>query len=176
MPDARDLIRKLEEAHAEARTDDAGSFFKLAGPLKDLSGALRVQYKSTVAAAIGPVIDKLEEGQALTRDEIDLVESFVTGDAEAHVRLEKDFQRSVAELDRLVKTLADRSRTLQGRVLLDALGEVADSQRVVSDICVYLEDRDRVARFRRSFSGGVDRARGKVLAEILKQQLLTANG
>jgi hypothetical protein len=175
MAEAEALIRALQAAHAGASADDVGSFYKLSGPLKGLSTVLREDYQRSVAGPIKRVIDKLDDGKELTKEEIDLVESFVAGDAEAYTRLENDFQAWVTELGRVVKVLGDMGTAgLQARALLDALGEVADAQRVLSDICNYLEEKDRVTRFRRAIAEGIDRTRAKALIDILKRQLESA--
>jgi hypothetical protein len=87
------------------------------------------------------------------------------------VRVENDFQGWVAELGRLVKVLSEMKGRLTGTVLLDALGEVEDARRVLGDICYYLEQKERIARFKRTTAAGMSAERAEVLVEILREQL-----
>ena len=172
MSDALALIQSLEAAHAGARLEDVGSFQKLTQPLRRLADVLREDYQASVAAPIRTIVDKLKNGETLTPHEVKLVESFIVGDAEAYVRLENDFQGWTAELGRLVKSLSNRGRALNGGGgFLDALGETEDARRVLGDICNYLEHKERIARFRRTIGDGINPARAQILVEILEQQL-----
>jgi hypothetical protein len=170
-PLARDLIAALEANHAQARLDDVGSFQKLTEQLVTLDDSLRETFQRSVADPVRAVIEKLKRGAALSSEDTALIEDFVVGDAEAYVRLENDFQSWVAELARLVKVLSGMKGRLGGNVLLDAQGEVEDARRVLGDICNYLEQKERIARFRRTMAAGMNRERAEVLVEILAEQL-----
>jgi len=170
-PSAKEMIAALETAYAGARLDDIGSFQRLTDPLAALRENLRETYQRSVADPVRAVIAKLKSGSPLGPDDMKLVEDFVVGDAEAYVRLENDFQGWVAELDRLVKVLSEMKGRLAGDVVLDALGEVEDARRVLGDICNYLEEKERIARFKRTMASSMTRERAEVLIEILKEQL-----
>jgi hypothetical protein len=170
-PLAPDLIEDFEATHAQARLDDIGSFQKLTDPLVVLGDNLRETYQRSVADPVRAVIAKLKKGAPLTGDDTALIEDFVVGDAEAYVRVENDFQGWVAELGRLVKVLSEMKGRLTGTVLLDAMGEVEDARRVLGDICYYLEQKERIARFKRTTAAGMSAERAEVLVEILREQL-----
>jgi len=170
-PLARDLIAALEEDHALARTDDVGSFQRLTEPFMTLCDNLRETYQRSVADPVRAVIAKLKRGAALSSEDTALIEDFVVGDAEAYVRVENDFQGWVVELDRLVKVLGEMKGRLAGSVLLDGLGEVEDARRELGDVCNYLEQKERIARFKRTMAAGMNPERAEVLVEILQEQL-----
>jgi len=171
MPDAIDLIGRLQELHAHAKLDDAASFGRMTGTLDDLSNELRESYQKAFVAPVTSMIAKLRAGLALDAAELALAEAFMVGDAEAYVRLENDFQGWVVELDRLVKVLIHLRARLDPPQLLDALGEVEDARRVLGDICNYLVARERVERYRRTLADGLDAGRAKALADLLQQKL-----
>ena len=175
MPDPATQIRILQAAHGGARQQDVGSFQSLTPQLTQLTGALRETYQSSVAAPVRAVIAKLKAGTALNSDEIALIEDFVVGDAEAYTRVENDFQNWISELARLVKSLGDKSDRLQGSVILDAMGEVQDARRVLGDICNYMEQQERVARYKRTMAKGLDAGSASILVEILERQLASAD-
>jgi hypothetical protein len=171
MSEALALIQRLESAHAAARLEDIGSFQKLSEPLQRLAEVLREDYQASVAGPVRVIVEKLQTGETLTPQEIKLVETFIVGDAESYVRLENDFQSWTAELARLVKNLGMKSRGLDGTALLDAVGEIEDARRVLGDICYYLEQKERIARFRRTVADGINPGRAQTLVDILEQQL-----
>ena len=110
----------------------------------------------------------------MSEADIGVVEGFMIGDAEAYTRIENDFESWTGELGRLVTSLADKSARLQGPLLLDAMGEVEDARRVLGDICNFLEQKERVARYKRTMAQPLDGARSGMLAEILQRQLASA--
>ena len=175
MKSPGDLIRELQATHARASLEDAGSFEGMVPQLTALADTLRETYQASVTKEIVAVIAKLKAGGDLAPADVAMVESFMVGDAEAYTRLENDFQAWLAELGRLVGVLGDLSGRLQGRGALEALGEVEDTRRVLGDIDNFLEQKERVTRFRRSIAQGIDPERRKMLIELL-QELLESPG
>ena len=175
MADPAIQIRNVQAAHAGARQQDVGSFQTLTPQLTALANALRETYQSSVATPVMTVIMKLKAGGALSPDDIKVVEGFMIGDAEAYTRVENDFQNWITELARLVKSLSAKSDRLQGSTILDAMGEVADAQRVLGDICNYLEQQERVTRYQRTMSQPLNPESSAMLAEILQRQLASSD-
>jgi hypothetical protein len=175
MPDPATQIRNVQAAHAGARQQDVGSFQSITPQLTKLANALRENYQMSVATPIMAVIAKLKGTAELSPDDIKLIEGFMIGDAEAYTRMENDFQGWIAELDRLVKSLSDKGDRLQGPAILDAIGEVQDAQRVLGDICNYLEQQERVARYRRTTAQALTPEGRGMLVEILQRQLASAD-
>lgn len=175
MKNPGDLIRELQATHARASLEDAGSFERMVPQLTALADGLRETYQASVTREIVAIIAKLKAGDDLLPADVATVESFMVGDAEAYTRLENDFQSWVAELGRLLGVLGDLSGRLQGRGALEALGEVEDARRVLGDIDNFLEQKERVTRFRRSVAAGIDSERRNMLIELL-QELLESPG
>jgi hypothetical protein len=175
MGDPATLIKIIEAAHGGARSHDVGSFQSLTPRLEELFGTLREAYQSSVADPVRAVVRKLQAGDDLAPPEVALVESFVVGDAAAYTRVENDFDNWINELTRLVRSLSAKTDRLRGALLLDAMGEVEDAQRVLGDICNYLEQKERVARYERTTSKPLTRESKAMLAEILERQLASAD-
>jgi hypothetical protein len=55
------------------------------------------------------------------------------------------------------------------------MGEVEDARRVLGDICNYLEQQERVARYKRTMSKALTPEGAAMLVEILERQLASAN-
>ena len=51
------------------------------------------------------------------------------------------------------------------------MGEVEDARRVLGDICNFLEQKERVARYKRTMAQPLDGTRSAMLVEILQRQL-----
>ncbi len=175
MADPRDLIQTLQNLHAQAKLDDVGSFERLTPTLVDLTNGLRETYQAAFVGPMTALIAKLRAGATPTKDELALAEGFMVGDAEAYVRVENDFQGWLAELTRLVGVLGGLRANLDPPHLLDALGEVEDAQRVVGDVCNYLEEKERIDRFRQTTAAGLDPGRARMLADLLQQKLDSAD-
>lgn len=175
MPDPATQIRKVQAAHAGARLQDVGSFQSLTPHLTVLASALRETYQMSVATPIMAVIAKLKGTAELSPADITVIEGFMIGDAEAYTRVENDFQSWIGELERLVKSLSDKGDRLEGSAILDAMGEVQDAQRVLGDICNYLEQKERVARYQRTMSQPLNPEGRAMLVEILQRQLASAD-
>ncbi len=169
MKDARALIEQLQTTHAKASVADVGSFESLTDPIVTLTEALRAGYQTSIQAQVLGLIDKLRADAPLTPSDLAMAESFIVGDAEAYTRLENNFDEWVAELGRLVGVLGGMSGSLQGSGWLDALGEVEDAHRVLNDICNYLQQKERVTRFRKTVADGLTPERAQMLIEILKE-------
>lgn len=176
MNDARALIQQLQSNHAAASVDDVGSFERLTDPVVKLTEALRAGYQASIQDQIVALIDKLRAGTSLTEADLAMMESFIVGDAEAYTRLENNLQDWLAELARLVGVLGAMSKGLQGRGWLDALGEVEDAHRVLNDVCNYLQQKERVTRFRRTIGAGLTPERTQMLIEILKELRVSSAG
>lgn len=167
MPDARALIEQLQTFHSQARVDDVGSYERLTDPIVKLTEALREGYAASIQVQVRALIDKMSANAALSPADLAQAESFVVGDAEAYTRLENNFQDWIAEMNRLVGVLGGMK--LSGNTWLDALGEVEDLHRVLNDVCNYLQQKERVARFRRTVAEGLTPERTQMLIEILKE-------
>ena len=175
MPDPATLIRTVQAAHAGASQQDVGSFQSITPKLTALANALRETYQTSVATPIMTVIAKLKGTAELSSDDVKLIEGFMIGDAEAYTRVENDFQSWITELARLVKSLSDKGDRVQGSNLLDAMGEVQDAQRVLGDICNYLEQKERVARYQRTMSEPLNDEGRAMLVEILMRQIASTD-
>jgi hypothetical protein len=169
MNDARALIEQLQSAHASAKVDDVGSYESLVNPIVALTEALREGYQASMQEQVRALIDKMRAGTSLSPADLATMESFIVGDAEAYTRLENNFQDWLIELGRLVGVLGGMSEGLQGSGWLDALGEIEDAHRVLNDICNYLQQKERVTRFRKTVADGLTPERTQMLIEILKE-------
>lgn len=176
MNDAPALIQQLQSTHAAASIDDAASFERLTDPIVRLTEALHAGYQASIQEQLRSMIAKLQAQAILSPGDLSTLESFIVGDAEAYTRLENNFQDWVGELTRLVGVLGGMSNTLQGSGWLDALGEVEDAHRVLNDICNYLQQKDRITRFRKTIAAGLTPERTQMLIEILKELRTPSTG
>jgi hypothetical protein len=176
MNDARALIQQLQSHHAAASIEDVGSFECLTDPIVKLTEALHQGYQASIQEQLRSMIDKLASNATLSSAELSTLESFIVGDAEAYTRLENNFQDWIGELNRLVGVLGGMGDNLQGSGWLDALGEVEDAHRVLNDICNYLQQKDRITRFRKTVAAGLTSERTQMLIEILKELRAPSTG
>ncbi|MGH6841910.1 MAG: hypothetical protein ACREDV_07450 [Methylocella sp.] len=123
-------------------------------------------------ASCGTLEGKLQNGSALTADEMKTLRTLIVGDADYYLKYDDDFDRSKAELGRILDQLRrlssgelDAEALIQVRVLCqEACSVLIPAER-------YLEQRERVQRFEEATQGQIDTEAGRVLAKILNDMV-----
>jgi hypothetical protein len=123
-------------------------------------------------AGYRPLVSKLENGNPLTAEELKMLRSLIIGDADYYLKYDDDFDRSKADLGKIL----DQIRRLQSSefdpetlMRLRVLCQEASSALVPT--VHYLEQKDRVRRFEEHTRGPLDRDAGRVLAGIVKDMM-----
>jgi hypothetical protein len=116
-----------------------------------------------------PLVRKLEDGSALTPDDMATLRSLVVGDADYYLKYDDDFDRSKSELLKIV----DQIRQLQsGKPDAATLMHVAVLCQEASTLLAatehYLEQKERVRRFEQATCGPLDREAGRALARLIE--------
>ena len=115
------------------------------------------------------IAKKLELGDPLTPGELETLKEFVVGDADYFLKYDDNFDRSKAELKRVL----DEIRELQSKPLdLDEMMHLGvlckEASSAAKPTAFYMEQKERVRKFEEATSGGIDRASGRILAGILR--------
>jgi hypothetical protein len=112
---------------------------------------------------------KLESGDPLTPDELNTLKLFVVGDAAYFTKYDDNIDRNKAELKRIL----DEIRGMQLNDL-DAdemmhLGVLCkEAASVAKPTAFYFDQKERVQKFEDATRGGIDREKGKILADIIR--------
>jgi hypothetical protein len=116
------------------------------------------------------IVKKLELGDPLTPDEVETVKQFVVGDAYDYLKYDDNFDRSKAELKRVL----DEIRELQSKPLdLDEIMHLGvlckEASSAAKPTAYYMEQKERVRKFEEATRGGIDRESARILAGILRR-------
>jgi hypothetical protein len=117
------------------------------------------------------IVKKLELGDPLTPDEVETVKQFVVGDAEYYLKFDDNFDRSKAELKRVldeIRELRSKPMDLDEIMHLGVLCKEASS--AAKPTAFYMEQKERVHKFEEATRGGIDRASAKILVDILRRE------
>ena len=116
----------------------------------------------------GTLVGKLQNGSALTVDEMKALRTLIVGDADYYLKYDDDFDRSKTELGRILDQLR---RFSSGELDAEALMHLGLLCQEACSVLIptghYLEQKERVRRFEEATRGPIDREAGRVLAEIL---------
>jgi hypothetical protein len=118
------------------------------------------------------LLNKLEKGNPLTADELNTLKLLIVGDAEYYLKYDEDFDRWKIELGKIV----DEIRRLQSSDLdVDALMHLRvlcrEAYSVLTPTGYYLEQKERVRKFEEATRDPIDRASGRMLADMIKHMM-----
>jgi hypothetical protein len=132
---------------------------------------IREALQEQTAAAMQPIIRKLEHYQPLSLEEKDLVKLWIVGDAEGYTEKENDYQEWLEEFKRLGEVIGARA-TLPVSLpeMLDFYGSLEDAVRVAADLQFFLEEKERAARFEQAIQN-LSKDDAELLAGILQEKL-----
>jgi hypothetical protein len=119
-----------------------------------------------------PLVTKLQNGAALTSDELKTLRSLIVGNADQYLKYDDDFELSKSELGRIldqIRHLQSNDPDLETMMGLRVLWREASSALALT--MHYLEQKERVQRFEEHTRGPLDRDAGRVLAGIIKHML-----
>ena len=150
---------------AAAETND--NFTVLGERLGELETLAKQSLQSHVAYQ--PLMTKLQDGTALTADELKTLRLLIVGDADYYLKYDDDFDRSKSEL---VKIL-DQIRQLQSsEPTVETLMHVGvlcrEAEGLLAATAHYLEQKERVRRFEQATHDTIDREAGRVLADLIR--------
>jgi hypothetical protein len=151
------------------------AFQRAAAALGQGQVALREAMQKKVFGKILAAINKLSVGEKLSAEEIKLVRTWIIGDAESYLAAEDDFNEWIEEYKRLIgvlegfenKECSEQELAMLGGILEDAI-------RVSHDIAYFLEKKERVVKFDKSLSDGIDENEKEILVRVLSGKLRSA--
>jgi len=159
--DTLDLATRSLQAENSEGYDELREAFEELETLAKRSFVKHTNYKS--------LLTKLENGTALTPEELGTLKLLLVGDADYYMKYDDDFGRSESEL----KSILEEVRKLQATDLdLDGLMHLRvlcrEAASVAKPTAFYLEQKERVGKFEAATRDGINLESGKFLANIVK--------
>jgi len=164
-----DNLRRLTEN--ALRHESADDFSIVEAQINRLDAGVRELQQELWADQARVAIDRLDAGDPLTPQDIDVIRTFLVSDAERYLSLENNFNDWVNELNRLLDDVARRVNRLDDADnVADLRGVLKDAIRLVPDIRHYLDEKNRLERCQQALNT-LDQPARELLSRILKEQL-----
>ena len=149
-----------------------GAFQQAGSALSDAQNVVREEAQKRSSAVIGNILNKLQYGKNISADEIELIKSWIVGDATGYTKMENDFQEWISEYDRLRDSLAKyESRECSAEELFELHGVLEDATRITYDITNFIEKKDRIEKFELAVGDGLDSGERDILVNALTSKL-----
>ena len=173
MGNFNQIITKLNEdyrATVKAGSEDA--YIKLSTIFGELDEYLREYQQDLTGDDVKKVIKKLKENDTITPADLDLIRSWMVGDADYYLKYENNFNDWNTELKRLVEEISSckgiDSPDVASISRLRSL--FRDASRVIADILYYVGQKDRLDKFN-SATQEIDPEERAILARLLEQKM-----
>ncbi|MEN8374638.1 MAG: hypothetical protein ABFS34_04255 [Gemmatimonadota bacterium] len=168
----RTLDETIEAASRCLSADSVGYCEGLGERLHTLTEVSRESFLALLAEDFLRIALKLEHGADLTEEEAAALEMLLVGDAEMYLKMERDADVWRAELRRIIGELRDVRDSGFGdpRALLRLRALCSEANRVQPDLSFYLQERERIERFRESMET-LGTSQRLLLARLIREKL-----
>jgi hypothetical protein len=152
MGDIKDQIRSLNADYQSAlKANSNASYSKLSINIADTETAIREYIQDITKKDIQGIINKLRNGDQLTKFEIDYIKLWMVSDAESYVAEENDLDNWKNEVRRLIDQInAYQKAELNFTEAAQLRALLLDLTRNIGNINFYLQEKERVERFNES--------------------------
>lgn len=165
----------LDIAQRAAEVDLSQGYESLNAGMKKLEAIAREAFQAKLKLKYRTILRKLENGRSLSQEELKVVKFLIVGEAKYYLHHENDLenwknevQRLLSEIEKLQNGDLDNVNTLMH---LRALCH--DAMRVVPDLAFYYHQYERVKRFEGATNGSIDREAGMILANVIREMMLS---
>jgi hypothetical protein len=149
-----------------------GAFQQAGSVLSAAKQIVREEAQKKTAAEMKVIIDKLQSVSPVSTEEVELIKSWIVGDAEGYLKMENNFQEWLSEYDRLEQSLAGyEKKDCSTDELLELHGILEDATRISYDIANYLENHERIKKIDAVLADGLDEDERDALVKVLKNKL-----
>lgn len=167
----RDIVNTssfMDKALSNVTRDD---FDRVNFFLKDNENILRENIQEITAERISEIINKLDSSELLSEEDVDYVQQWIVGDAQAYIAIENNFEDWITEFTRLsseIKKYEGRQLDLREQIILS--GIIEDASRLTPNIVNYLEKKERIALFENATKDPAT-INAKIVKDMLKHKL-----
>jgi hypothetical protein len=165
------VARTVEVADNAYHTGDVEDYKQLDLHIRSMEEMARELFQEQLRKPYESIVVKLEHGEPLTGEEQEVLEFFIVGVAKYYIKEEENFDQWREELGRLTQEIENVSMkrdlsSVDGLLYLQAL--CRDAQHVLPEVIFYLEEKERIRRFREATEGVLDPQGARFLADILR--------
>jgi len=177
MVDVQDVDKKINQV-----VDVSAQSFKLEtladyeafqAQIEALEGLAREAFQAKLDNMYWSILEKLEEGKALTAAEHEILELLVVGEAKYYLRYETELDHWRSELKRLIEEI--KRQQAAGLDEIDSLMRIRaicrEALRVLPDMVYYFREQDRVRKFEAMTRDAIDVETRRSLANLIKEMI-----
>ena len=177
MPTAHDVDAKINDvitlSNKVLKQESEAGYQDLQTIMFALEGLARETFQAKLEDLYWPILAKLEQGQALTTAEHEVLEMLMVGDAKYYVRYETHLDEWRSELTQLLDEI--KKRQASGLDTIDSLMKLRalcrETMRVLPDLAYYFREKERIGRFETATSGAIDIETRRSLANLIKDMM-----
>jgi len=177
MVDTYDVDKKINELVDKAtltfKKETEAQYQELQTYVQGLEGLAREAFQARLDKMYWPIIEKLEEGKALTTAEHNILELLMVGEAKYYLQYEHKIQDWRDELKRLLEEI--RKQQAAGLDEIDSLMRIRalcrEALRVLPDIAYYFRERERLRKFEEVTRDAIDVETRRALANLIKDMM-----
>ena len=177
MPTAHDVDVKIDDlidlATQTFKQETETHYQEFQTLITDLEGLARETFQAKLGDLFWPILAKLEQGDALTTAEHNVLEMLMVGEAKYYLRSETNVELWRAELKRLIEAI--KKRQAEGLDEIDSLMTLRalcrEAMRIIPDLAYYFREKERVRRFEEATSRAIDVEDRRLLANLIKEMM-----
>lgn len=173
LEEIRAIIAKVGSSIKLLESATQAEVSNLASSFSNLEGYLREYVQEITKKQILEIINKLRKNESLSPEELKYVELWLVGDAEYYTKLENNFADWIDEFNRIineVKIITEKDLPLNLEICNRLRALSKDAVRNISDINYFIEQRERITKFKQSIAQ-IDNEERETLIEILSGKL-----
>jgi hypothetical protein len=177
MVDVKDVDSKIGDladvAAKSFKKETDANYQEFQAVVQELEGLAREAFQAKLEKMYWSILEKLEEGKALTTAEHNILELLMVGEAKYYLQYEHEIQHWREELKRLMEEMKKQQAT--GLDEIDGLMRVRaicrEAMRVLPDIAYYFRERERVRKFEEVTRDAIDVETRRALANLIKDMM-----
>ncbi len=177
MIDVQDVDVKINEvvdvSTLSFKDETEARYQKFQTYIEDLEGLAREAFQAKLDKMYWSILDKLEEGKALTTAEHNILELLMVGEAKYYLRYEHDIDQWRNELKRLMEEL--KKQQAAGLDEIDSLMRIRalcrEALRVLPDMAYYFREKERIRKFEDVTRDAIDTETRRALANLIKDMM-----
>ncbi len=146
------------------------------GLLEDQIGEVENQAREAFQAKLNmtALLGKLQQSKPLAPEDLKTLELLIVGDAESYLKFETEFDHWKDELKRHLDEIAGlRAAGQDVDALMRLRALCREAEEVLTDIVFYLDAKERAGKFQEATRSPIDAEGYRVLAEIVRQMLVS---
>ena len=173
-PIATSIRAALDRAARCTAAEASDNYGALDAQIEALEGQAREHVQAKLA--IASLLPKLKQQTPLNPAELETLELLIVGDAESFLKYEADLDSWKDEVNRLVAEIGKlQSSELDVDGLMHLRALCQELRRVLPDIVYYLNQKERIAKFRAATTIPLDANGYRVLADIVMAMISSEN-